>query len=1851
MRFLFAFLLPVFIFFAVLPAHSAETVYRIAHMRAGYPWHEGLIVNFDANEPLCKKYYGSRWQAKCAAPLGRTGSIAKGVRLYPPADGQWQWREPNALVFLPANGTSLKPATTYKADLSTLGLPAFVSLNTVQPQCQTLPQAAQLIETHFWTDPSPQGVHRLAMSLDFAYPVSEKNFQYTVDVPAGAHIGKPELVWNQGRDHLNISWPVRKLPHATAPAQFQIKNIRQISMYEGYPQLAPVSAGANFAQNLPSAAEIFNVKAIKLVPETNAGLDLRYILDIETSLQAKAGDVRKLLEIRQLPEFNSPGALKPYNWTTAPAYPASVISKSEILTPVPLQKDDISRCHFRFEVPATSGRFLMIRLDNKLQSISGQKLLRNWHGIIEAKPLAAHVGFLQPGHILSGSGLLDIYGIELDVIEWDVQLIRDPFLALLAQGSDNAFSDPLENTGIDIDALSERASGKIRLPAAEQGKARYAVIDLRKAIAGISRVPFQDSTPSSSGIVMVRLKGFANGEQKATASRVIAAANLSILLKRASNGSLDCFVHNNITASPAGGANIQILGANGKPVATAVADASGHALIPSLAGLAREARPVAAIARKNGELAWLPLEDRSRSIDFTNFDVGGSHVNSDDILIFAFGERGIYRPGDTLRFGCMPRKADFSLVPSNLPLYAEILDPRGIRIWEKTFAAGTDGIAELCWTSPETSLSGRYALNVKNGRNGNILGSTIAKIESFQPDTLKIKVEPPAVKGWLVASPDTHTANVFLQNLYGTPAEGHKIRTTVNTQPARFCFAGYESWTFSDPAPFMGNGVVRTLPAVETDKDGKAVISMPADLFGSASAWITIMAEGFDKAGGRATGDSAVFLASPMRQILGYRLTSDLTNLDFIQQGENAPVAFMSIDASLNPSAWKNLRFSIMRRNFITNLVSDGQGGFRYDEIPQELTLRQWQADVPETGISFNLDTGQPGDFLLAVHDAAGHTLAQIPYNVVGDRLADAASQLAGSKMRMRIDKKNYNAGEEIQIAFSLPYDASGIISLERENVRAWQWVKAHAGDNMAKIKIPADFEGRGHIVAAFMRSQDSDAIYTDPLAFAAIPFNSNLAARRMNIKLEGPKIACPGKDIEIMVSSTTPGRAAIFAVDEGILQLTAFATPNPLQTFLADRALDVSTLQTANLQMPEHGSLARRLAAFGGGAEISPFGARFQNPFKRRTEPPVAFWAGIVDIGQQPVGIKIPVQEWYNGKVRIMAVGSGTGVAGSNSMSVSVRAPLVITPALPLAVAPGDIFEGTLILANTTGQLMRINPEISANAALRIEKALPAEIELAAGAEVCLPFRMQANALPGATTVSFVCKTSKAQYQRSVSLSVRPASALRTTVQTGMINGAIELPLTRPVYAEEARSSVTVSGIPLPLAGSLANYLETYPYGCTEQLISRAFAQIALAKYPKPGQDEQAVQKLLETVQNVIAARFQEGMGVALWDGGQPDLFLTAYAADYLLSLREAGLNAPAELLARLCDALRWNCALNEPTLAAARASAYAIWVLAREGNVVTQLIEELMNAVDERGVAGFRNDVGYVLVIAAMREMHMPGQMDLTNFSLNGHGWLDEYAQSSLAMFIMARYFPDNLTEKAKDDFFAASVLTLNNNNFSTFSASQGARALVALSGNAAPELAQTNIKCLDDAVDVEMNMSADGTFLTANTPRCSRYKLVTPSGQQLFWQITTTGFDRATEPNAVAHGIELDFALQDNEGRQIMKMRQGDEALMRITARAEQEKIEDCVISSLLPGGLEMIVPRKGSETWPDGVKYIDRQEDRMLIFTDLNNMPQEFVYRVRAVTPGQYLVPGISAEAMYNRSLYGATAVGKMEIERQ
>lgn len=1876
---------------AVGASAASSPAYRTAAVEVQYPWREGLRVTLKPDVEACRKAYGKNWTDACAARFGDDGAPVVGIRMQPAASGQWRW-EGASMVFTP--DTPLSPGTRYTLDLSASPRPAGVSVAPAVLRFTTFPLAVSFGNQQLWIDPSPRAAHGVSCTLTFTYPVDPAIWARNIslrpaDPASGLQLGKQTLVWNQARDEVTVSAPVVALPSATSFVEVRVAGMPAYMMKGERPRLVAddrEKKAARFRFAVKGRSQVFFVKKLELRAEHGADLGQEYRLSLETSLHTRPEDVIKALRLVQLPRFQTPEARTPYDWSRAPAVTADILNKGTALPVEALQPRGELSGTLAFRVRPEADSYVFAYLSADFAAPGGLKLGKPWRQVLRAAPLDATLGFLQPGNVLAlgGERRLDLHATGLTSISWEAMRVRSPFLALLASGQSASFADPLEYSSLTFDSLSEAARGELRLTRAAPGAPQFAVLDLGPLLRDM-----EGRKDGGRGLMEVRLKGKDGDKVVTEARRLVLVTDLGLVVKKTATGAQEVFVCSLSTGMPAAGVVVQILGANGLAVAEARTDAQGHASLPSVSGLEREKRPVAVVVSRKDtggrgvDVAWLPLRDAGRRVDYTAFPTAGRTSAADGINAYVFGQRGIFRPGETLHFGCLVRRTDWAPLPKDLPLQAVLVNPAGDVVLRRTFTVGDDGLASLSWASEESSPTGPYRLDVRlagsdaRGQSA-VLGTVAVRVEEFQPDTLGLdaQITPAQSAGWLSLAdvgPDA-AVQVLLKNLYGLPAADRRIRATLRVEPAALRFPGYEEYTFHDAAPYRGEMLEETLPEARTGADGTARLPLPLTRIRSGTLRCSVLVEGFEPGGGRAVSLERHVLASPLQMVLGWRGTGAGLNLGFIPQGREAGLEFVALDPTLQRVAAGPLTFVVSERRYVTSLVTDARGEYRYDETPvdTERSRATLKLDA-RTGLRWKIPTDTPGEYLLTVRDARDVALASVPFTVAGDALRDGETPASG-KLRLRLDKAEYDAGETIRMYLSLPYDGAGLITLERDGVVAHQWFRAGAGDSVQSVAIPADFEGRGYVNVSFARALTSPDIYMNPHSYAVAPFTANIRGRDMGLSLRAPERVRPGETASVTLTARHPGKALLFAVDEGVLQLTKFATPSPLDYLLRDRALAVETLQAFDLLMPDHARLKGRIPGFGGG--MGTGGGRFRNPFKRRGEPPLNTWSSLVEVGPQGTTVEIPVPEYYNGRIRIMAVGASPRTAGNAETASTVRGDLILTPQMPLLATPGDTFEASVAVANNipgSGKGKALYLDIEADAALSVEGDIPAQVTVDEGGETVVPFRVRVKDVPGEAAIRFRVRDGNAAAApgvtaaRRASLSVRPATPRRVVQSSGWTTESMDIPVSRTLYPFEARASASVSGAPLPAVRGLVRYLDAYPHGCVEQLVSRAFPYAVLYNRPEILVDarrdgttlRKATETLLDAAVQAIQAGFREGEGVGSWPGGTPSDLLTVYAGDFLLSLREAGRGVPAGLAASVFDAIERLTGTTPVSLEDARVKAYGVWVLTREGRVTAQAVEQLSAWLEN--VPDRRRDVTASLLAGSCAIMHMDAQARrlIEGYSFDyaafrADGWFSGLAAQALHTAVLARNFPDRLHGDAAETMIRTALTALGENSYSTFSSAQSVRALAAVSGAVAPSLEGVRLSCVAGTNAAESATAAAGSsLLTLDAPGCTAWRLDVPrGGARWYWQVTTDGFDRTPPVTTEATGMEVERAYLDASGKAVTEVSLGDEITVSVTARTYGPEALDSVIVDLLPGGFEMVLPRPGDEetsSASQGLVRAERREDRMILFANLSNKTFTCSYRIRAVNKGRFVAPPVQAEAMYDPAVRAHTAAGVVEVK--
>ena len=389
----------------------------------------------------------------------------------------------------------------------------------------------------------------------------------------------------------------------------------------------------------------------------------------------------------------------------------------------------------------------------------------------------------------------------------------------------------------------------------------------------------------------------------------------------------------------------------------------------------------------------------------------------------------------------------------------------------------------------------------------------------------------------------------------------------------------------------------------------------------------------------------------------------------------------IAVNGDLTPVDAKSLKLKIVKVDYISSLIKNERGAYEYRSVPKESAVFSGEFAVSAKGTGYTLDSAKPGSYALILSDDNDVILQRISYTIVGEGNLPGHSR-KDAVIGVKLDKKKYEVEDTIRMNIVSPYTGAGLITLETDNVLAFKWFKTSTTSSVQSVPIPKGFTGKGFVNVQFVRSPGSEDIYTTPLACDVEPFFVSTDQIDSQIKLSLPEKVKPGDTLTIGYTTKTPGKIIVYAVDEGILQYAHYQTPDPLNYFVNRRGLHVETSQILDLLMPEY-SIIQKMSATGGDAGEESPGGKNLNPFKRKTQPPVIFWSGIIDADAAPREVHYAIPDYFNGNLRIMAVSVSDQTTGAAESKCFVRGDIIISPNVPTFAAPGDEFTVGLSVAN----------------------------------------------------------------------------------------------------------------------------------------------------------------------------------------------------------------------------------------------------------------------------------------------------------------------------------------------------------------------------------------------------------------------------------------------------------------------------------------------------------------------------------------------------------------------------------------
>ena len=1815
-----------------------------------------------------------------AANIKFLDSEITNISMTPSAEGTWKWENEYSLVFTPKNdwpaGEEYKiklPKEIFKEKfalsqyLYTIQIPAF---------------NASLEDFKIYQDPKNHRIHQLQAVFSFTHPVDTKIFESNLSLKIDTEIFPVTFTYDRlKRNAYVVSEPIKILNKdqtaaielATAKAatggkalRYKVTKMIDIPSQDKFFRIANVSAvfiknqqedpeqfiELSFTDGV-NTKEIANKVELYLLPLTNpkeSSNRQEYVYDDDYE-NGYYDDYGNYIEpVRYKRPYS-------YNWRFSEVTPELLESSKKLNIELIEDISDVKNVFmFRYNAPDMAKRYLYVNVKEGIKSQIDFVIKKSYRSVIQSKSFPKEVSLLQNGAILplEGSKRLTFKTRGVNGVKVDISRVMPDQLNHLISQTNGTFAKPYFNNSYNFNEsnISQSFSKIIPLEVAVS-KANYSSIDMSEYL----------KSQYSSGLFFVKVQGYNTKEQSYDGpadNRFILATDLGILAKRDSSNKYHVFVMSIQSGLPVSGVKIDILGKNGIPVLTQYTDDNGCAVFNKIQGFNNEKQPVAYVATKGNDISFMPFARYDRSLNFSRFDIDGERSSSRDkgLKAFIFSDRGIYRPGDDINFGAIVKNEKWDDV-SGIPVKFVLRDPYSKVVFEKTVTLNNTGF--LTFDEIKTyniSPTGTYLASlyiVKGQNNESFIGSESIRIEEFRTDTIKVnaKITGGSGTGWII--PQNLKALTTVNNFFGTPAQGRVVKAEYSVTPRQFSFSKYADFSFPDPYKLNERNAIQSVTEnfddVRTTESGEAEFAFDLSKYSGGTYNLVFSAEAFEGDSGKSVFAYDSVRISPYKYLVGYKTASKLS---YLNKGSAATLDLIALDNNLNSIELKNLKLKVYQRQYLSSLVKQNNGVYKYQSTTKDTLLNDNSFSISLNGGKVTLDTKNHGNFFIEIENENGLKILNLPYFIAGSSNQSLTIEKDASLM-INLRNDSVEPGSQLTLNITAPYTGAGLITIEKDKVYAYKWFKTNTNSTVQTITVPNNIEGNAYVNVSFIRSIDSKEIFTSPHSYAVVPFKISVAKRTVRIDLNSQELIRPGEELEISYKTSDNSKIIVYAVDQGILQVANYVTPNPLSFFFKKSALEIETYQTVDMILPDY-KIIKEISGVGGGDAEYAMIEKNLNPFARKTNKPVVFWSKMLNSTTQFQTVKYKVPDYFNGQLKIMAVAATPDKAGRADRETIVKSPVIISPIAPLAALKGDTFEVTATVSNNIegSNSASLDVWLETNNKFEILGVNKQTFEVKEGGEKIVRFNLKALDTLGSGNLTFKAQHKNEIFKAETSVSVRPAYAYQTKINSGILKQSKNKidNFARNMYDEFANREIAVSYNPQLVFLSLKKYFSAYPYGCTEQIVSAAFPFIYSSTSDRKGfitADEQ--QTLFNHTLSKIRTRQQSSGGFSLWpDSTNLHPYASIYALHFFTDAKDLGYPVPPEILARGKNWLEYFASELPTSLEDARLKAYANYVLTRNNFITTNnllRIEQFLTSTQKK----WEEDIisAYLASCYSMLKDFKKAEKLINSFKPDAKGkfiFYSDFDSSSLRnatyLYLCNKHFAQNLNPDAQS-IADGLVQVILDGKYNTVSSSYILLSL--LSYGKGMEGKDANIKISIPGTD---NKETDLTLQPDPFPYskfdASVKKFTINADEKLgksYYSIIQQGFDKSVQP--YSNGIEITRDYLDENGVIIKGAKLGDTVTVRLRVRSKSNNSVTLALVDLLPACFEII-----SGTQSGRYESMDAREDRMVFHPVVSGSIHELTYKVKAVTKGTFTVPGVYAAGMYDPEVSVLTESATIEI---
>ncbi|WP_027129444.1 alpha-2-macroglobulin family protein [Fusobacterium perfoetens] len=1290
-------------------------------------------------------------------------------------------------------------------------------------------------------------------------------------------------------------------------------------------------------------------------------------------------------------------------------------------------------------------------------------------------------------------------------------------------------------------------------------------------------------------------------------------------------------------------AKIKVISENNQILYEGVTNENGDYIFPN------NEKAFYIIAENNNQISILKFRDSNLSFD--GFAVEGIYTTT-GIKTFMYTDRGIYRPGDEVNLSIIARN-NHKTFPENHPVIINVYSPRGKKIVENyTISDGKNGFYTYNFKTNLDGETGIYRIEALIGSESFVRE---IPIETITPN--KIKVETKIPKELNLKNKRDLEFSLSSQYLFGAVADNLKFTSDIQIREENINFEKFRNFTFDDPTSYdfyYGDFFEGKL----NEKGIGNVKFNLNNLNPKNKNLIGIVTTRVMETNGKPVISKESIKLNKFDSYIGLEIPKDT----FIKSGDklNLQVITVSNDGEKYiPN--KKLVYRIYKNeyswwwdygsyySFVKSIKTDKNTVLLYEKefISED---RPYIIDYPIDGT---------GEIFVEVEDL--ETKQTVGLNLYADTWQNSNTNKKIDKLKIESDKKIYNIGDKAKVIFEGTEKSKALITVEKSGkIIKRVWKDIDSLKNEFELEITEDMFPNSYVVVSLFQDYNKDN--DRPLRlYGAVPIIVENNNTKLNISIDVPTELKPNEKFTVKVKNQEkiPMDYTIAIVDEGILNITNFQTPNPWNFFYQKEALLLSFYDNYSEIIEKTKGEIHQVLQTGGDGFVNEMAGILASKRDKNLGledvqrfKPLAIYKGILSTDESGEGSVDFVMPNYMGAVKVMVVGASKDKYGSIDKEIIVKAPIVVEASLPRTLKVGDEIMIPVTVFGLEENIGEVEVKFTIDG--KTQKEI---ITLQNKENKKIFFKENIGNKIGNKNIKISVSSKVYNYEEDINININSDSPYIYINDIEELSKDKEISFTEPKEAIKGSVNkfITISNSPILALNERINYLTRYPYGWAEQIASNLFAQLYLDSLTIKGEyDEKEVVKNINSgITKLVHYQLYDG-SFSYWIGGKTDLWLTNYIGHFLIEAKSKGYYIPEQMYNKWLDFTKKS--VKSYDSLPLDWKVYSLYLLAladspeiSEMNLIYENYFQNSNELDIRSKWYLANAYKLVGEDNLAKEMSLNLNRDIK--PRDAREYIDSNSSYIKDMSIVLKAYYDIYNEMDRNLYNKILGELQSNKWLSTESIGYSLMTIAKVSGKEKTD----EVKGIISINNKDIEFSTENGIFKYDIPNDVTDIKVKSLSDKIFINHYWEGIPVNYQMEDISKNIKLERKYFDEKGQEINPniLTSGDSFWLQIKVLPIDIKssvyVDDVVLTQILPTGWEIENLRATNTPLPQWInilkgdttfEYEDIRDDRVLWFFDFySERENSFFIKVNVTSLGKFTFPGTTVEAINNENYKG------------